>query len=57
MLIGAFLANRHGYAVDARARLGIQLANQIWPEVAGAPTNLHPEQFLEGVAMAKATRG
>ncbi len=57
MLIGAFLANRFGYTPEARARLGIQLANQIWSRVAGAPPNLHPEQFLEGVAMAKSARG
>ena len=57
MLIGAFLANRFGYAPEARARLGIQLANQVWPRVAGVPPNLPPEQFLEGVAMAKSARG
>jgi uncharacterized RDD family membrane protein YckC len=57
ILIGAFLANRDGYTREARARLAIQLANQVWPKVAGAPTNLHPEQFLEGVAVARSTRG
>lgn len=57
MLIDACLANRFGYTPEARARLGIQLANQVWPLVAGASSNLHPEQFLEGVAVAKSARG
>ena len=57
MIVGAFLANRHGYTPDARVRLAVQLANQVWPHVVGAPGSLHPEQFLEGVALAKSARG
>ncbi len=57
MLAGMFLSNRFGYAPEARARLGIDLANRIWPRVAGAPTNLAPEQFLEAVVLVKSIRG
>jgi uncharacterized RDD family membrane protein YckC len=56
-LVGAFLANRTGYMPEARARLAVQLASQVWPHVAGAPPDLHPEQFLEGVVVAKSWRG
>jgi uncharacterized RDD family membrane protein YckC len=57
MLAGMFLANRYGYTPEARAALGLQLANRIWPQVAGAPATLHPEQFLEAVVLVKSTRG
>ncbi len=57
MLAGMFLSNRHGYAPEARARLGIDLANRIWPLVAGAPPTLAPEQFLEAVVLVKSIRG
>ncbi|MDA8367065.1 MAG: hypothetical protein M0Z62_08925 [Actinomycetota bacterium] len=36
---------------------GMFLSNRIWPRVAGAPTNLAPEQFLEAVVLVKSIRG
>jgi hypothetical protein len=33
------------------------LAERLRPKVAGAPPDLHPEQFLEALAAAKAARG
>jgi len=52
-----FLANRFGYTPDARQRLGARVAGQLWPSVAGAPGNLHPEQFIECVVLVKSARG
>jgi uncharacterized RDD family membrane protein YckC len=57
MVIGMFLSNRYGYTPEARVRLGINLANGIWPLVAGAPPTLAPEQFLEAVVLVKSIRG
>ena len=57
MLANMFLANRFGYTPEARAALAVQLANRIWPKVAGAPPAQHPEQFLEAVVLTKSTRG
>ncbi|MGO9027015.1 MAG: RDD family protein [Acidimicrobiales bacterium] len=57
MVAGMFLSNRYGYTLDARARLGTDLANRIWPGVAGAPLTLSPEQFLEAVVLVKSVRG
>jgi uncharacterized RDD family membrane protein YckC len=56
-VIGMFLSNRYGYTAEARGRLGIDLANGVWPLVAGAPATLDPEQFLEAVVLVKAIRG
>jgi uncharacterized RDD family membrane protein YckC len=52
-----FLANRFGYTPEARARLALRIAFQLWPSVAGAPPNLHPEQFIEAVVAVKSARG
>jgi uncharacterized RDD family membrane protein YckC len=52
-----YLSNRHGYTPQARHQLGMQLAGDIWPKVAGAPNGLHPEQFLEAVVLVKSVRG
>jgi uncharacterized RDD family membrane protein YckC len=56
-LARAFLANRDGYTPDARQRLSQQLANRIWPFVAGPTVPPHPEVFLEMVLQVKAARG
>jgi uncharacterized RDD family membrane protein YckC len=56
-LARAFLANRAGYTPEARQRLSHQLANRIWPFVAGPSVPPHPEAFLEMVLQVKAARG
>lgn len=57
MVIGMFLSNRYGYTPEARGRLAADLANGIWPLVAGAPPTLPCEQFLEAVVLVKSIRG
>ena len=52
-----FLDRRWQLDPGARNRLGWELAERLRPKVAGAPPNLHPEQFLEALAEAKASRG
>lgn len=52
-----FLERRWQLDPHARGRLGWELAERLRPKVAGAPPDLHPEQFLEALAEAKASRG
>jgi uncharacterized RDD family membrane protein YckC len=52
-----FLERRWQLDPAARGRLGWELAERLRPKVVGAPPDLHPEQFLEAVAEAKAARG
>ena len=52
-----FLERRWQLDPTARGRLGWELAERLRPKVAGAPPDLHPEQFLEALAEAKASRG
>jgi uncharacterized RDD family membrane protein YckC len=52
-----FLERRWQLDPGARNRLGWELAERLRPKVVGAPPNLHPEQFLEALAEAKASRG
>jgi uncharacterized RDD family membrane protein YckC len=52
-----FLERRWQLDPAARGRLGWELAERLRPKVAGAPPDLHPEQFLEALAEAKAARG
>jgi uncharacterized RDD family membrane protein YckC len=52
-----FLERRWQLDPAARGRLGWELAERLRPKVAGAPADLHPEQFLEALAAAKAARG
>jgi uncharacterized RDD family membrane protein YckC len=52
-----FLERRGQLDPTARGRLGWELAERLRPKVAGAPPDLHPEQFLEALAAAKASRG
>ena len=56
-VLGMFLSNRFGYLPEARIQMAADLANGIWPLVAGAPRTLSPEQFLEAVALVKSVRG
>ncbi|MGH9170040.1 MAG: RDD family protein [Acidimicrobiales bacterium] len=56
-LLQTFLANRNGYTPDARQRLALDLANRLWPFVAGPSSLPPPEVFLEMVAQVKAVRG
>lgn len=56
-LVRTFLANRWGYTPEARGRLALQLAERLWPLVAGPVTPPHPEQFLEAVLLVKSVRG
>ena len=52
-----FLERRWQLDPASRGRLGWELAERLRPKVAGAPPDLHPEQFLEALAEAKASRG
>jgi uncharacterized RDD family membrane protein YckC len=56
-LVRTFLANRAGYTPEARGRLALQLADRLWPMVAGPVVAPHPEQFLESVLWVKSVRG
>ncbi len=56
-LVQAFLNNRAGYTPEARLRLASQLANRVWPYVAGPSLPPPPEQFLEAVITVKMARG
>jgi uncharacterized RDD family membrane protein YckC len=56
-LARAFLSNRDGYTVAARQQLSLQLANRIWPFVAGPSLPPPAEIFLEMVLQVKAVRG
>ena len=56
-LVRTFLANRGGYTPEARHALALQLADRLWPHVAGPVTPPHPEQFLETVLWVKSVRG
>lgn len=51
-----FLERRPSLVPDARARLAWELAQRLRPKVAGAPDDLHPEEFLETLAAIKASR-
>ncbi|MFZ4514853.1 MAG: RDD family protein [Acidimicrobiia bacterium] len=55
-VIRSFIERRTQIAFGARVHLAEQLAARIQPLVTGAPTNWHPESFLEGVVAAKARR-
>jgi hypothetical protein len=52
-----FLERRSQLDPDARGRLAWELAERLGPKVAGASPGLHPEDFLEAGAEAKASRG
>jgi uncharacterized RDD family membrane protein YckC len=55
-LARTFIANRGGYTADARRRVSYELANRIWPLVAGPSGPMSPEWFLEAVLLVKAAR-
>lgn len=55
--VRTFLERRFSLEPAARAHLGWELASRLYPKVAGAPPDLHPEYFLESVAAGKAARG
>jgi uncharacterized RDD family membrane protein YckC len=57
VLARTFLTNRAGYDAVARDRLAGELANRIWPYVAGPTVPPHPEVFLDAVLRVKAARG
>jgi len=52
-----FLERRAQIDPGARVRLAGELAQRLRPKVAGAGAEAAPEDFLEGVAAAKAARG
>jgi hypothetical protein len=56
-LARTFVANRSGYTPAARQQLAVQLANRMWPYVAGPTVLPQPEAFLELVIQVKAARG
>ena len=51
-----FLERRYELPNEARDRLAWELAERLRSKVAGAPSDQHPEYFLEQLAAAKATR-
>ena len=53
----SFLERRWTIDAGARGALALQLAEALWPKVAGAPGGLPPEAFLEQLAQQKALRG
>jgi uncharacterized RDD family membrane protein YckC len=55
--VRSFLERRWSLDPAARHRLGFQLADVLWPKVAGAPNGLPPEVFLEQLAQQKSARG
>lgn len=55
-VIRRFLDRRMTLDPNARLHLATDLAARLHPKIAGAPTNWHPESFLEGVVAAKAAR-
>jgi uncharacterized RDD family membrane protein YckC len=56
MTVRRFLERRPELTSEARARLAHDFALRLRPKVAGAPEDLHPEEFLERLAAAKAAR-
>ena len=54
--VRSFLERRWTIDVRARGALAQQLAEALWPKVAGAPGGLPPEAFLEQLAQQKASR-
>jgi uncharacterized RDD family membrane protein YckC len=57
VLVSRFLQNRWGYTPVARHQLALQLADRLWPLVAGPVVAPPPEQFLEAVLLVKSARG
>lgn len=55
-VIRRFLDRRMTLDPNARLHLATDLAARLHPKIAGAPTNWHPEAFLEGVVAAKDAR-
>jgi uncharacterized RDD family membrane protein YckC len=55
--VRSFLERRWDLEWDVRGRLALQLADALWPKVAGAAPGLPPEQFLEQLAQQKSQRG
>jgi uncharacterized RDD family membrane protein YckC len=51
-----FLERRFELQPQARAEVARDLAERLRPKVIGAPEGTHPEEFLEGLAVAKASR-
>jgi uncharacterized RDD family membrane protein YckC len=56
-VVSAFLMRRWQYDPGARQALGLELEGRIRPKVGGAPGWMHPEAFLEAVALLKSARG
>ncbi|MDQ6749522.1 MAG: RDD family protein [Actinomycetota bacterium] len=55
--VRSFLERRWTLQPGARRHLAMQLTAGLRPRVAGAPADVAPEAFLEGVAKVKSTRG
>jgi uncharacterized RDD family membrane protein YckC len=51
-----FLERRFELQPHARTQVARDLAERLRPKVIGAPEDTHPEEFLEGLAVAKASR-
>lgn len=55
--VRSFLERRWTLDPAARGQLALQLADALWPKVAGAPVGLPPEAFLEQLEQQKSVRG
>jgi uncharacterized RDD family membrane protein YckC len=55
--VRSFLERRWTLDPSARGQLALQLADALWPKVAGAPPGLPPEVFLEQLEQQKSVRG
>lgn len=54
--VRSFLERRYSLEPAARWSLAVDLARRLAPKIAGAPSDLHPEVFLELLFAAKAAR-
>jgi uncharacterized RDD family membrane protein YckC len=57
VVLRQFLVRRFDLAPAARHQVALDLANRMWPKVAGAPSDMAPERFVELVVAAKGQRG
>jgi uncharacterized RDD family membrane protein YckC len=55
--VRSFLERRWTLDPAPRGQLALQLADALWPKVAGAPSGLPPEAFLEQLEQQKSVRG
>lgn len=52
-----FLERRGTLNIEARSRIGREIADRIRPKIGGVPEIIHPEALIEEVVRTKSTRG